>query len=137
MFCTQCGTKATSAEARFCAHCGHVLTITDFHNASITAPAAPALPPIVPHKLRWYEGKRGAIGLGVLSFFIYSWVLLTAFARETLRGNEAIYVVAWTAVLFYALAKRRAWKGWAGSLVGCIAGIAIVLFATVLAGVIR
>jgi hypothetical protein len=92
------------------------------------------LPHSNPKAPRWYSGKRNAVGIAVLSLFIYLWVLITALGGATLRGNEAVYVTGWTCLVFYVLWKRRGWQSWLGALVGLISGLAIVILASLLAG---
>lgn len=85
----------------------------------------------------WYQSTRNLIGLVVLSIPIYGSVLIAVMAGAYLKGNEAIYITAWTAFLFYFTWKRRKWKGWIGTGIGLVCGVAIVFFATALTGFLR
>lgn len=141
-YCNRCGNETTSLNARFCDQCGQAIPLTDPNrprpaNSAADRSESPSVPHATPKSPRWYEGTRNAIGFAVLSFFIYVWVLMTAVAGATLRGNEAIYVTGWTSIVFYAMWKRRGWKGWLGGLVGLIVGLVIIILASTLAGINR
>lgn len=142
MFCPQCGTEAPVA-ARYCMHCGQQLPTnspapapttpsggTELHSSH---PNQPTLPPAV----RWYERKRSVIGIAVLSLLLYSHVLITTLAGATLRGNDAIYISAWTALVCYVVFKRKKWSGWLGAAIGFVSGVALVFVAAVASGLNR
>lgn len=140
MFCPQCGTEVTVA-ARFCMKCGQPIVNDSASQASperIPDSVDPKFTqPTIPSKPRWYEGRWNVIGIAVLSFFLYSYVLMATLAGATLRGNEAIYIALWTSVVFYVIWKRKGWRGWVGALVGCFAGFVFVFLAAAVSGLNR
>lgn len=135
MFCPDCGTEAV-AGARYCSKCGRQFS-PDGSGSSVAASGGISPLTAPPIKARWFEGKRNLIGMAVLSVFLYSYVVMTTLAGATLRGNEALYIAAWTAVVFYVLWKRRNWKGWLGAFLGFFAGIVLVFAAAAMSGLFR
>ena len=135
MFCPNCGTEVFVG-ARYCSKCGRQISPDGSEN-SVASSGGTSPPSAAPIKPRWYEGKRNLIGIAVLSFFLYLHVVMTTLAGATFRGNEALYIAAWTAVVFYVLWKRRNWKGWLGAFLGFFAGIVLVFAASAMSGLFR
>lgn len=135
MFCPNCGTE-TVVGAWYCTKCGRQLP-AEGAAGPVASSGGTAPPSSLPTKPRWWEGKRNLIGVAVLSVFLYLYVVMTTLAGATLRGNEALYIAAWTAVVFYVLWKRRNWKGWLGAFLGFFAGIVLVFAASAASGLFR
>ena len=135
MFCQNCGTEVIVG-ARYCSKCGQQLS-PDGRGDSVASSGGTSPPSAAPIKPRWYEGKRNLIGIAVLSVILYLQVVMTTLGGATLRGNQALDIAAWTAVVFYALWKRRNWKGWLGAFLGFFAGIVLVFAASAMSGVFR
>lgn len=135
MFCANCGTEAVVG-ARYCTKCGRQLP-EDASGGPVGSSGGTAPLSAPPIKVPWFEGKRNLIGISVLSAFLYLYVVMTTLAGAALRGNEALYIAAWTGVVFYVLWKRRNWKGWQGAFLGFFAGIAFVFVASAMSGLFR
>ena len=135
MFCPNCGTEAVVG-AGYCSKCGRQLS-PEGTGGSVASSGGTSPPSATPIKPRWYEGKRNLTGIAALSVFLYMYVLMATLAGAPLGGHEALYIAAWTAVVFYVLWKRRNWKGWQGAFLGFFAGIVLVFAAAAISGLFR
>ncbi len=123
-FCPNCNAEL-GVNDQLCTRCG-----ATFGSDSAWQPSAtPRAEKAALRQPAWYETTRGVVGIFILSFALYSHVLITVMAGAALQRNEVAYLTAWTSFIFYAAWRRKKWNGWIGAGIGALSGIAIVLLA--------
>lgn len=147
MFCINCGT-ALVADANFCASCGKPAQTPTSSIAPAKAEAPvrqlidasplelPSVAPIrlpLPGKPRWYDNPKTMVAIGVISFVVYANLGMATMTGHVMKGQDILYIPAWSAVVGFSQFKQRRWRGWLGAATGFAAGLMLVVLAAIIA----
>jgi len=133
MFCSHCGERVVSLEARFCSKCGNELNRADEpkpeRQDKADAPTNQRSAPLAPVRL----GGIVLVLLVAATIGIYAAILIPAFEGIRAGGPNVSGAVIWTCILFYVLFRRFGKNGWMGAIAGFGVGFLVLVAADVVA----